>query len=178
MILSALALSSAVLSAQENSEVVVSEETEVAVKKAKGSIMYRQGYRPDIELSWSSPASWGISTSQGYSFGNGLYLGGGTGFAAEFESFEMKDNPTYLVPVFADIKYSFINSTATPFVSLKAGSYVDVTNSGLRAYANPAVGLDAGRFSIKFGYEYQLGFWGHGSDQTKHCFKFGFGFTF
>lgn len=29
---------------------------------------------------------------------------------------------TYLVPVFADVKYSFVNRLVSPFVSLKVGS--------------------------------------------------------
>lgn len=86
--------------------------------------------------------------------------------------------PLYLVPVFADVKYSFINRLASPFVSLKGGAYADITNSGLRTFANPAVGVDIGRFSIKVGYEYQLGCWGNGDGVHTHQVKCGVGFTF
>lgn len=44
------------------------------------SRMYARKYRADIELSWSNPNTWGITSSHGYSFGNGLYVGGGAGF--------------------------------------------------------------------------------------------------
>ena len=44
------------------------------------SRMHKKGYRADIELSWANPNHWGISTSHGRSFGNGLYAGGGAGF--------------------------------------------------------------------------------------------------
>ena len=137
--------------------------------------MYARKYRADIELSWSNPNTWGITSSHGYSFGNGLYVGGGAGFAAEWNG---KDEPLYLVPVFADVKYSFINRLASPFVSLKGGAYADITNSGLRTFANPAVGVDIGRFSINVGYEYQLGCWGNGDGAHTHQVKCGVGFTF
>lgn len=140
------------------------------------SRMYRKHYRADVELSWNDPNTWGITSSHGYSFGNGLYIGGGAGFAAEFIS--GSDATTYLVPVFADIKYSFINMLASPFVSLRAGGYADVTNSGIRTFANPALGLDIGRFSFKIGYEYQLGFWGFGKGKHHHQIRCGVGFTF
>ncbi len=119
------------------------------------SRMYRRHYRADIELSWSNPNTWGITSSHGYSSGNGLYVGGGAGFAAEFIANQA--SAAYLIPVFADVKYSFMNKLASPFVSLKAGGYADVTNTDMRTFANPAVGVDIGRFSVKVGYEYRLG---------------------
>lgn len=140
------------------------------------SRMYRKHYRADIELSWSNPNTWGITSSHGYSFGNGLYVGGGAGFTAEFIAGQ--ESPTYLVPVFADVKYSFLNTLASPFVSLKAGGYADVTNTGIRTFANPAVGIDIGRFSIKVGYEYRLGCWKYGKGISSHQVKCGVGFTF
>ena len=139
-------------------------------------IMYARKYRADIELSWSDLNTWGITSSHGFSFGNGMYVGGGAGFTAEILSGSSK--PTYLVPVFADIKYSFINMKATPFVSLKAGGYADVTNTGIRTFANPAVGVDISRFSIKVGYEYRLGCWRFGEGISSHHLKCGLGFTF
>ena len=48
------------------------------------NLNYDRGYRFDIELSCSIPTIWEFSSSHGYSFGNGLYVGGGAGFYAEF----------------------------------------------------------------------------------------------
>ena len=137
------------------------------------SRMYKKGYRADIELSWANPNHWGISTSHGRSFGNGLYAGGGAGFYAI-----MADDVTFYTPVFADIKYSFINRLASPFVSAKAGGLIDITNSGIRTFINPALGVDIDRFSIKIGYEYSLGCWGFGKGIHNHQIKCGVGFTF
>ena len=41
------------------------------------NVGYEKGYRADVELSWSESSIWGISSSHGFSFGNGLYVGGG-----------------------------------------------------------------------------------------------------
>lgn len=141
------------------------------------SRMYRRHYRADIELEWANPMFWGITSSHGFSFGNGLYVGGGAGFTADFTAKDDSE-PTFLVPVFADIKYSMVDMLGSPFVSLRAGGYADVTNSGLRTFVNPAIGVDIGRFSIKVGYEYQLGFYGYGNGEDRHRVKCGLGFTF
>ena len=52
------------------------------------------------------------------------------------------------------------------------------TNKGIRTFANPAVGLDIARFSLKVGYEYQLGFWGHLDGKDMHNLKLGVAYTF
>ena len=164
------------------------------------SRMYRRHYRADIGLNWCNPNLWGITSSHGYSFGNGLYVGGGVGFSAEMTrsaavrttdldidpnidpefSYTPNSNwkATYYVPVFADVKYSFINRLASPFVSAKLGAYGDVTNSGIRTLFNPSIGVDIARFSILVGYEHQYGVWGYGNGSHNHHVKLGLGFTF
>ena len=146
------------------------------------NVGYNRGYRADIELSWANKSVWGITSSHGFSFGNGLYVGGGAGFGAELtkntKTPETNWNASYFVPVFADIKYSFMKTLATPFVSLKGGAIADITNNGIRTFANPAVGLDIARFSLKVGYEYQLGFWGHLDGKHMHNLKLGVAYTF
>ena len=87
-------------------------------------------------------------------------------------------NASYFVPVFADIKYSFMKTLASPFVSLRGGAIADITNLGVRTFASPAVGLDIARFSLKVGYEYQLGFWGHLDGKHMHNVKLGVAYTF
>ncbi len=91
---------------------------------------------------------------------------------------ESKWNASYFVPVFADIKYSFMKTLATPFVSFKGGAIADITHKGIRTFANPAVGLDIARFSLKVGYEYQLGFYGHLDEKHIHNVKLGVVYTF
>ena len=205
----AIAFSGAALSAQNNADTIRvnrnESDTLVIIVKEKQSIDrqakkeqrlaekaqrptyminvgYNRGYRADIELSWADKSVWGITSSHGFSFGNGLYVGGGAGFGAELtkkaKTPESNWNASYFVPVFADIKYSFTKTLASPFVSLKGGAVADITNKGIRTFANPAIGLDIARFSLKVGYEYQLGFWGHLDGKHMHNIKLGVAYTF
>ncbi|MBO5855353.1 MAG: hypothetical protein J6Q62_01680 [Alistipes sp.] len=87
----------------------------------------------------------------------------------------------FLLPLFADVKYSFLNKMVTPYVSLKAGGYADVTSTkvqGIRTFANPAIGVDIHRFSLEVGYEYQLGCWGYKSLAQIYQVKCSVGFNF
>jgi hypothetical protein len=164
LVLLAVVLTSGALFAQEN------------MNKSR---MYNKSYRADIEISWHNPHTWGISSSHGYSFGNGLYAGGGVGFTAEYT--EYKKNPVFLLPLFGDVKYSFLNKLVTPYVSVKAGGYADVTTTevqGVRIFTNPAIGIDIHRFSLEVGYEYQLGCWGYKSLAQIHQVKCSVGFNF
>ena len=172
------------------------KEQRLAEKEQKPAYMINVGYRADIELSWANKSVWGITSSHGFSFGNGLYVGGGAGFGAELTkntaarvSNDVIDpeytytpdsnwNASYFVPVFADIKYSLTKTLASPFVSLRGGAIADITNMGVRTFASPAVGLDIARFSLKVGYEYQLGFWGHLDGKHMHNIKLGVAYTF
>lgn len=176
----AIAFSGAALSAQNNADtikvsrnesdtlvIIVKEkpsidreakkEQRLAKKAQKPAYMinvgYERGYRADIELSWAGKSVWGIASSHGFSFVNGIYVGGGAGFGAELtkqaDTSGSSWNASYFVPVFADIKYSFMKTLASPFVSLRGGAIADITNLGVRTFASPAVGLDIARFSLK-----------------------------
>ena len=208
-IICAIAFSGAALSAQNNVDtikvnrigsdtlvIIVKEkqavdrqakkEQRLAEKAQKPAYMvnegYNRGYRADIELSWTNKSVWGIASSHGFSFGNGLYVGGGAGFGAELkkqaDTLESHWNASYFVPVFADIKYSFSKTLASPFVSLRGGAIADITNLGVRTFASPAVGLDIARFSLKVGYEYHLGFWGYLDGKHIHNMKLAVAYTF
>lgn len=189
-IIFAIAFSGVALSAQNNAD---------TLKPAyMVNVGYNRGYRADIELSWANKSLWGITSSHGFSFGNGFYVGGGAGFSAELTKNpaatahvaenvvdpeysytpESNWNASFFVPVFADIKYSFTKTLAAPFVSMKGGAIADITNNGIRLFANPAVGLDIARFSLKVGYEYQYGAWGHLEGKHMHNIKLGVAYTF
>ena len=58
------------------------------------------------------------------------------------------------------------------------GYRADITNTGIRTFANPAVGIDIARFSLKVGYEYQLGFWGHLDGEHLHNVKLAVAYIF
>lgn len=157
------------------------------------NVGYRRGYRANVELAWDSSKHWSISTSHGFSFGNGLYVGGGAGFGAVLSKMEQKaksDNTeniyqpknswdaSYSVPLFADVKYSFMRSFATPFIDLRGGAIADITDSGASLFINPAIGVDIARFSIKVGYELQSGCWGSLNNTKASNVKLSIGYTF
>lgn len=190
-IIYAIAFFGAALSAQNTADtikvkknetdtlVIIVKEKRYAEKIQRGPYMvntgYNRGYRADIELTWANKSIWGITSSHGFSFGNGLYVGGGAGFGAELTQ---NQNASYFAPAFADIKYSFTKTLASPFVSMKGGVIADITNKGVRTFANPAVGLDIARFSLEVGYEYQLGCWGYLDGEHIHNVKLGVAYTF
>lgn len=176
-IICAIAFSGVALSAQNNEDNIYEKSQKPAYMVNVG---YNRCYRADVELSWENKSLWGITSSHGFSFGNGLYVGGGAGFWADMTKNEDATgwNHSYLTPVFADIKYSFTKTLISPFVSMKGGAIADITNEGIRLFANPAVGIDIARFSLKVGYAYQLGVWGYFDGNHMHNVKLGVAYTF
>ena len=163
-----------------SSAMIFAQNVETNDKKSSyvgTNVNYRKGYRADIELSCIIPHTWAITSSHGYSFGNGLYVGGGAGFSAEFLP-DYNTMSSYIAPVFADLKYSFINKLASPFVNLRTGASYDITNVGIRYFVAPSIGVDIARFAIKVGYEYQVGVWNNSLGVNRHNVICGVVFTF
>lgn len=127
--------------------------------QTKDYVDYERGYRADIAVSTSISEQYTLSTSHGFSFGNGLYVGGGVGFTAEtFLNFE--DAPHYLVPLFADVKYTFLNKRVSPFVSARVGGVFNTEYKMNRMLINPMVGINVRHFTVGLGYELQHAFKG------------------
>ena len=127
--------------------------------QTKDYVDYERGYRADIAVSTSISEQYTLSTSHGFSFGNGLYMGGGVGFTAEtFLNFE--DAPHYLVPLFADVKYTFLNKRVSPFVSTRVGGVFNTEYKMNRMLINPMVGINVRHFTVGLGYELQHAFKG------------------
>ena len=125
----------------------------------KDYVDYERGYRADIAVGTSISEQYTLSTSHGFSFGNGLYVGGGVGFTAEtFLNFE--DAPHYLVPLFADVKYTFLNKRVSPFVSARVGGVFNTEYKMNRMLINPMVGINVRHFTVGLGYELQHAFKG------------------
>ena len=127
--------------------------------QSKDYVDYERGYRADIAVSTSISEQYTLSTSHGFSFGKGLYVGGGVGFTAEtFLNFE--DAPHYLVPLFADVKYTFLNKRVSPFVSARVGGVFNTEYKMNRMLINPMVGINVRHFTVGLGYELQHAFKG------------------
>lgn len=118
------------------------------------SYLYNRGYKANIQASVlfanNSELS-SISSSHGYSFGNGLYLGGGTGIVySPLRKLNVKNQ--IIIPFFGEIKYSFLkNAIVSPFVDLVAGGAYNYSSYGTGYLLKPSVGLDVWRFSASVG---------------------------
>ena len=115
---------------------------ESAFAKGQGNALAQKGYVGNVGASVSP--SFGIGadlfTSHGYSFGNGLWMGGGTGlaFPSAYDLF---------LPLFTEVKYTFTaDKMASPFVSAKVGFMTNLDET--LTIINPAFGVDLDRFSI------------------------------
>lgn len=110
--------------------------------KGEGNALVEKGYVGNVGMSVS--ASFGLGadlfTSHGYSFGNGLWMGGGTGlaFPSVYDVF---------LPLYTEVKYTFMSDEmASPFVSAKLGFMTNLDET--LTILNPAFGVDLDRFSI------------------------------
>ena len=106
--------------------------------QSKDYVDYERGYRADIAVSTSISEQYTLSTSHGFSFGNGLYVGGGVGFTAE----------------------TFLNKRVSPFVSARVGGVFNTEYKMNRMLINPMVGINVRHFTVGLGYELQHAFKG------------------
>lgn len=125
---------------------------------------FEKGYSFDIELATARPFDQNaFSTSHGYSFGNGLFVGGGAAFEYIVSA------KSFMTPVFAEARWSISDSTVSPYIDLRAG-YAVIAEHKDSFYIAPTVGLDIFRFSIFAGWDVIPAF--------ESGFKFGIGFNF
>ena len=115
---------------------------QVLSAQQKGNLLSDMGYVGNVGASVSVGLGIGadLFTSHGYSFGNGLWLGGGTGlsFPSPYDLF---------LPLYSEAKYSFlVDKKVSPFLSAKVGLMTNFEDSLM--ILNPALGLDITRFSI------------------------------
>lgn len=126
---------------------------------AQESFSYRKGYRGDVSLGGSVGVTKGVrndaisfSTTHGYSFGDGVFVGAGAGV-------NILTTDQVTIPVYVVGKYTFLNNNITPFVDCRVGGEAVVYNldKGRAFIVSPAVGVDLGRFSIRAGYLCEVG---------------------
>ena len=127
---------------------------------SQNNASYDIGYHPSVEAgvvlnSGSAVAS--AMTSQGYCFGNGLYLGGVTGLV--FGAVSSDGGRAQMIPVLAEVKYSFLDRKASPFVELRTGTVLDLSSDGFIGgvgfMLRPSLGVDIMDFSISIGLNLQ-----------------------
>jgi len=89
-----------------------------------------------------------ISTSHGYSFNSGLFIGGGVSFR-----YDDAENH-YMTPLYAEGRWSFLKGIVSPFIDAKIGGNINITDSKKSGfYFAPSVGLDIWHFSLSVGYD-------------------------
>ena len=108
----------------------------------KGNALAEKGYVGNVGMSVTPCLGLGadITTSHGYSFGNGLWMGGGLGisFTSDYGIF---------VPVFTEVKYTFMkNDKVSPFLECRLGCMTDLDKTFMTC--TPGFGVDINRFSI------------------------------
>lgn len=148
---------------------LISLATGVAAQESTDNPIFRKGYRADIQVRASTSRQSHISSSHGYSFGNGLYLGGGAGVGAEYVP-DFSADANVVAHVFADGKYNIANWKLSPFVAARVGAVLPI--EGLdqpRFSATASVGVDWGRISVSAGYTLQ---------KSMNGAEFGIGFSF
>lgn len=117
---------------------------------------FNKGYAANIQLSATDIDIFHITTSHGWAFGNGLYVGGGAGFGAEWWGGDvLKSVPRYVPSLFVEARWSIVNDKVSPFVAINASQYIDLTELNTNYGITPALGLDMGRMSLSVGYAFR-----------------------
>lgn len=99
-----------------------------------------------------------VNLSSGIVPMSGLYAGIGTGFQYTnyVASFTPENYHEYavMVPVFAQLRYSFLKSDVKPFLDAKVGLMSDFTNKGTGHFFWPEAGVAYKNIGLEFGYQW------------------------
>ncbi len=150
---------------------------------AQESRLYRKGYSSNVELGIiAKEYPYGsLSTTHGYNFGNGWFIGGGAAFQSGLYP-RMFKNPVpaeiavdddavidmehhtkeqfeggFLLRGYLDARYAFRNSRFTPFVEVRTGATYDLALEAFGAFITPSAGISYGRMSFSAGLDMHLG---------------------
>lgn len=156
-----------------------------AALSAQESRMFRRGYRGNIEI--GNYAVFGkdkvgglaqLTTTQGYSFGDGAFVGAGLGAGVDL-------NGSLYFPLFLDAKYNFLDRRTSPFAAVRTGLRYSPDEEYISFNIALGGGVDFGRYSIRLGYEYAVSattystYGGYAYEYAKPSFLFcSFAFNF
>lgn len=128
------------------------EETVTAKNTA-----HKQGYHFNVELGMGVDNQMYFSTSHGYNFGNGLFVGGGAQFMERWDNEWFDGTSKSITPVFGEVRYSLLNSLFSPYFDFRAGAAINITDENVGAMIVPSVGLDISCVSLGVGYTWITG---------------------
>ena len=119
---------------------------------------YERGYKADLQVGVSPARNYivansTLTTSHGYCFGNGLFVGGGTGVYVDRRGIDMK-KARILLPVYGEVTYSFMNRMASPLIGVRGGALSDYTIRGAGFFVRPYIGVNIWRMTLTAGIEY------------------------
>lgn len=154
-----------------------------ADSEAQESRLYRKGYGSNVELGIiAKEYPYGsLSTTHGYNFGNGWFIGGGAAFqsglypriysypipaeiAAGNDEIINIERPNreqfeggFLLRGYLDARYAFRNNRFTPFLEVRTGATYDLALEAFGAFIMPSAGISYGRMSFSAGLDMHLG---------------------
>ena len=93
-----------------------------------------------------------LSTTHGYSYGDGFYIGAGAGVNILFSE-------GVTIPVFAVGKYNFIDNNISPFVDCRIGAEILIQDgdSGIAFITSPGFGIDFRKLTLRAAYLCEAG---------------------
>lgn len=95
----------------------------VSARNWRSNVYFKEGYVPNISIGGAASIAKGgssqgaaltVSTSHGYSFGQGTYVGGG------LEVFTDMSGNDFAFPLFGEVRHSFIDNVISPFVGMRS----------------------------------------------------------
>ena len=145
-------------------EVFETQEINYEVKHESKKELDQKGLSNITELHATTrlvlPARFFIQNVTGYQFDSRLFTGIGVGLNYNFD----RRNPGIAIPLFADIRFDFLESGTSPYVSMAGGySFIrysrdsDYTRGGL--FFNPSIGLKVSaskNVALNFGIGYRI----------------------
>jgi len=129
----------------------------ISATAQKTSYTFERGYRGNVGLGYEMFAlvknmdgQWLLETNHGFSFGNGLYAGGGLGVMANASA------NGGIADIYGECKYNFLNKLVSPFVDARIGLASVVNTASNKQWSGfmltPMIGVDIWRFTLGVSY--------------------------
>ena len=122
---------------------------------AQGNKAFEKGYRGSVGVGGNVSVTKGwpnsaveLTTSHGYSFGDGMYVGAGVGFNLDMSGVDVG------IPVFLDVKYNLVDWKLSPYIDCRMGmEFMTYENLDYGFLASPGIGFDYRDMSLRVGYK-------------------------
>lgn len=125
-----------------------------------------RGYKGNVKLENNigvtkgfNGSSFSLTTSHGFGFGDGFYVGAGTGIGYWLSDFVS-------VPIYLDVKYNILDSSLSPYAECRMGWEAIFPESGFGSsiLVHPEIGVDIHHFTFGVGYKCNSGSYAYKAD--------------